>query len=674
MRDNGPVTNREVLMKEDDILVSGTDTGGRIQFANKAFADISGFSETELIDAPHNIVRHKDMPKEAFANLWATIKAGLPWQGLVKNRTKTGDHYWVRANVTPTIEDGKVTGYISIRTKPTDAEKEDAETAYRAIRNGQSQNIELQQGNIISTSRPAKIKRFFGSIAGSLALAFATLILLMITISVVALYEEYLIAVEAGIGLERFYTAVLIDSSVTAIGIAIAIAYSIWLSRRFKKPLTEMEDHFEAIARNDTSYNIPLPEIVDFQPAAQQLRALHAKLCYAKLEREESEARTNSQRVGALRGLAETVETELQKVVQTIIDQTQRLNGAAGEMASSSEKVSENSESVAAAAHEALANAETVSGASEELAASIREITRQIEEATHLTAEANEAGEDAERTVNSLQDSVSKIGEVAELISDIAAQTNLLALNATIEAARAGDAGKGFAVVAQEVKNLANQTAKSTEEITRQLGEIQNVTGSVVATVQQMTTSIRKVDEVASNVAISVRQQDDATQEIARNVVQTAEASNEVTEKIGHVASEAQENLNRAARMNQIAEEVDHSIAELRESLVRIVRTATPEVNRRKAPRHEIQLAIKLTISGKSIRGQTIDLSSGGAKVSLSEAIHEGAKGEITIEGPNVTLPFSVENVLGDTANLEFASSPGSKEKLGPWLTRRFGK
>lgn len=124
MRDNGPVTNREVLMKEDDILVSGTDTGGRIQFANKAFADISGFSETELIDAPHNIVRHKDMPKEAFANLWATIKAGLPWQGLVKNRTKTGDHYWVRANVTPTIEDAKLqVTYPFGQSRPTRRKK-----------------------------------------------------------------------------------------------------------------------------------------------------------------------------------------------------------------------------------------------------------------------------------------------------------------------------------------------------------------------------------------------------------------------------------------------------------------------------------------------------------------------------------------------------------------------
>ena len=810
MRDNGPVTNREVVMKDNDILVSRTDIGGRITFTNQSFVDISGFTAEELDGAPHNIIRHSDMPKEAFANLWTTIKAGLPWQGLVKNRTKTGDHYWVRANVTPTIDDGKVTGFISIRTKPTDAEKKNAERVYADLRKGQAKDVGLEHGEIIDTTPKTKLKNFLASIKGSLSVAFGTMFILMLMIGGYALNGEFQIekqlegvyedrvkplnllkqvsddyavfVVDAshkvrngnftwqeGIesidlaekrikdnldiyfarqidpdevqiinrvkqlippadaliarlrtifqqkdtsGLDalvkdelyqtidplteqignlsviqneivgrqvadaqaHFVTAIIIESILILLAAVLTLVYGAWLIRKFRRPLEVLETHFDAIARNDSGYLIPMPEVPDFKSLTQQLRSLHAKLAYAKLEREENEARASTQRVGALRGLAETVEQELQKVVQAIIDQTERLNSSAGEMAGSSEKVSENSESVAAAAHEALANAETVSGASEELAASIREITRQIEEATSLTAEANDAGESAEKTVNSLQDSVSKIGEVAELISDIAAQTNLLALNATIEAARAGDAGKGFAVVAQEVKNLANQTAKSTEEISRQLGEIQNVTGSVVSTVQQMTASIRRVDEVASNVAVSVRQQDDATQEIARNVIQTAEASNEVTEKIGHVASEAQENLKRAAEMSKIAEEVDGSIAELRESLVRIVRTATPEVNRRKDPRFDAQLAVTLVIGGKSVRGQTIDISKGGTKVSLSEAIAEGSKGQVTIDGPNVTLPFEVENVLGTVANLDFAPSPGREEKLGPWLTRRFGK
>ncbi len=809
MRDNGPVTNREVVMKDKDILVSGTDTGGRIKFANKSFVDISGFEENELIGSPHNQVRHSDMPKEAFANLWETIKGGLPWQGLVKNRSKNGDHYWVRANVTPTIENGETVGFISIRTKPTEDEKRHAEETYAKLRSGNAQNIGLEYGEITDTSPKAKFKEFIASITGSLSLAFGTMYVLMLVLAGYALYGEYqtekslediyenrvkplnllkqvsddyavfvvdashkvrngnftwqegiesldtaekrindnleayfartidpaevdiiakvkklippaddligrlraifqqkdttaldaLVKDElyqvidplteqigdlsttqnmiAGVRVEnaesKFWTSVYVELALLVVAAAMTLIYGSKLISKFRRPLDDMEAHFEAIARNDTGHFIPLPSVPDFKSLTRQLRALHAKLCYAKLEREENEGKASAQRVGALRGLAETVEKELQKVVQSIIDQTQRLNNSASEMAGSSERVSENSESVAAAAHEALANAETVSGASEELAASIREITRQIEEATTLTSEANKAGESAEQTVSSLKVSVDRIGEVAELISNIAAQTNLLALNATIEAARAGDAGKGFAVVAQEVKNLANQTAKSTEEITRQLGEIQNVTGSVVSTVQQMTASIRRVDEVASNVAVNVRQQDDATQEIARNVVQTAEASNEVTEKIGHVASEAQENLQRAAQMNKIAEEVDGSIAELRATLVRIVRTATPEVNRRQDPRIDVQLAVTVTIGGKSIKGQTIDLSKGGTKISLEEPIAHGAKGQIMITGPNVTLPFEAENVLDTIANLDFAPHKDRDEKLGPWLTRRFG-
>ena len=810
MRDNGPVTNREIEMQDEDILVSKTDTGGRIQFCNQAFVDISGFNDEELVGSPHNLVRHPDMPKEAFANLWQTIKSGFPWQGLVKNRAKNGDHYWVRANVTPTIEDGEVTGYISIRTKPTEAEKKNAERVYADLRKGDAKDVGLEYGEIIDTSTASRIRNFFSSIKGALTLAFGSILLLTLIIGGYALYTEYqtekalervyedrvkplnllkqvsddyavfvvdashkvrngnftwqegiesidlaekrikenldvyfarnidpdeaqivtkvknlipaadeLIARLREIFVQKdtgaldalvkdelyqtidplteqignlsvvqnaivghqvedaradFTMAVIFTALLLAAAVVMTIIYSATLIRKFRRPLEEMGNHFEAMARNDSAYLIPLPKVPDFKPIIQQLRALHAKVAYNRLEREENEAKANTQRVGALRGLAETVEQELQKVVQSIIDQTQRLNSAAGDMAGSSERVSENSESVAAAAHEALANAETVSGASEELAASIREITRQIEEATSLTAEANQAGEIAENTVTSLKDSVDRIGEVAELIGDIAAQTNLLALNATIEAARAGDAGKGFAVVAQEVKNLANQTAKSTEEITRQLGEIQNVTGSVVATVQQMTSSIRRVDEVASNVAVNVRQQDDATQEIARNVVQTAEASNEVTEKIGHVASEAQDNLTRAADMNKIAEEVDASIAELRKSLVRIVRTATPEVNRRKDPRYDAQLAVTIKVGGKSMRGQTIDISAGGTKVSLSEPVAEGAKGEVTIEGPNTTIPFEVEHALDTIANLDFAPSKIREEQLKPWLEKRFGK
>jgi len=166
MRDNGPVTHREIQVGDEMIIVSGTDTSGRITFANADFVRISGYSEHELVGAPHNILRHPDMPAEAFADLWRTLKAGRPWEGLVKNRTKNGDHYWVRANVTPTVEGGVVTGYISIRTKPGREQVAAAEALYAAIRAGTARGIRIAGGRAVSITWWGALLRWRDSVVG----------------------------------------------------------------------------------------------------------------------------------------------------------------------------------------------------------------------------------------------------------------------------------------------------------------------------------------------------------------------------------------------------------------------------------------------------------------------------------------------------------------------------
>ncbi|WP_173012450.1 methyl-accepting chemotaxis protein [Niveispirillum sp. SYP-B3756] len=185
MRDNGPVTNREIEIADGELLVSKTDTAGRITFVNAAFVAISGFAEAELLGQPHNIIRHPDMPKAAFADLWETVKSGRPWEGIVKNRCKNGHHYWVRANVTPAIEDGQVTGYISIRSKPSRGDIAAAEALYENLRRGASAGVGLRGGLVQTTGIVAGAHRWIDSIRGRLMLVFAVMLMLQLVIGLV---------------------------------------------------------------------------------------------------------------------------------------------------------------------------------------------------------------------------------------------------------------------------------------------------------------------------------------------------------------------------------------------------------------------------------------------------------------------------------------------------------
>ena len=148
VRNNQPVTGNEYVMGAGQSIVSKTDTKGRITYVNPSFVDVSGFSEDELLGKAHNIVRHPDMPPEAFADLWATLQAGEPWTGMVKNRRKNGDFYWVVANVVPIRERGRVTGYMSVRTAPTRAQVEQADLLYRRIRAGQARGLGIVRGRV----------------------------------------------------------------------------------------------------------------------------------------------------------------------------------------------------------------------------------------------------------------------------------------------------------------------------------------------------------------------------------------------------------------------------------------------------------------------------------------------------------------------------------------------
>jgi len=255
--------------------------------------------------------------------------------------------------------------------------------------------------------------------------------------------------------------------------------------------------------------------------------------------REAAELEARAKRAQVIAELTTNFNREATTVVKTVSSAATEMQATATSMTATAEETARQATAVAAASEEASTNVQTVASATEELTASISEITSQVTESTRIVSEAVIQANDTNSRVQGLSDAAQKIGEVVQLINDIAMQTNLLALNATIEAARAGEAGKGFAVVASEVKTLATQTAKATDEIAAQVRSIQDATASSAEAIENITRTIGRVSEISTAIASAVEEQGAATQEIARNVQQAAVGTQEVSSNIVSVTEAA---------------------------------------------------------------------------------------------------------------------------------------
>ncbi|MTJ80489.1 MAG: bacteriohemerythrin [Telmatospirillum sp.] len=353
-----------------------------------------------------------------------------------------------------------------------------------------------------------------------------------------------LVRIEADtLGAVEGAVSVAIALSIGAILIGVAFAWRI--AGSILHPVRGMTGTMTALASGDHGIAVPgldaADEIGDMARAVQVFKENALRVERMTREQEAQKRQADSERRAALRKMADVFEGSVGRVVENVTAAAADLQKAATEMASTADQTSAEATAVAASSQQASSNVQTVAAATEELAASITEIARQMARSRAVAEQANQGAERTTTLVQTLNGSVSKIGTVVGLISDIASQTNLLALNATIEAARAGDAGKGFAVVAHEVKGLATQTARATGEIATQIGEVQQQTAEAVAAIGEIASIISEMGEISGSVAAAVQQQTAATGEIARNIEQAAAGTHEVSSSITAVEEAARE-------------------------------------------------------------------------------------------------------------------------------------
>jgi methyl-accepting chemotaxis protein len=461
-----------------------------------------------------------------------------------------------------------------------------------------------------------------------------------------------------------------------AIGIGVFMgACALLLSRQITRPLGRLI-HFTEQPLSEAPSGKFLQDLRLKDEVGSVARALRAfKMNAAEAERlraavDAQKTEAEAARRQSLIDMAASVETETGMAVAGINGQMTAMTDAAEAMTRSAGLVSVSSQTVAAASEQALANAQTVASATEQLSSSIREITAQVSNATKATTIAVSRSDQARTTIASLAQAVARVGQVTTLISEIASQTNLLALNATIEAARAGEAGKGFAVVASEVKSLANQTARSTEEINRHINEIQTITKETVRGMDDVSDTVRSIDEIASSIAAAVEEQNAATSEIARNVSETADAAREVSTRIGEVSGEASHSGIEAERVHKLAADVTDAVSSLRRTIVRAVRNSTVEVDRRHARRYEIDQPCQVTtVTGQHFAAQIRNLSKGGAGLVGATALDVGTAGTLTTAGFD-ELSFVTMQVDETGQHLRFTLDDAAARRLDDFLAR----
>jgi aerotaxis receptor len=484
MRRNEPITQREFELPDHATLMSTTDASSHISYANDAFVAVSGFSREELQNEPHNIVRHPDMPAEAFRDMWATLKGGEPWTALVKNRRKDGDHYWVRANALPVVRDGRHVGYMSVRTKPGRDEVAAAEDLYRQFREGKAGDRKFHKGVIVG--RGIRSLLSLGktiSIRGRIRLTMAGMALGLTIIG--AIVNGLQGATRAGVA-----------------GMLVAAVMSWILEIQFARPLELLRRQALAVATGQ-SRDVPPMDRVDEIGMTM---------------------RTISQLALMFRWLIDDVSQQVVSVQVGVREIAQGNSDLSARTEQAAASVQETASSMEQMTSSVRNNADTA-GQAKDLAGSAHE----------TAARGGQAVSEVVATMDDINASSKKIADIIGVIDGIAFQTNILALNAAVEAARAGEAGRGFAVVAGEVRALARRSAEAAREI-------KSLIGASVDKVEDGTRLVHEAGRTMNDIVKQVRSVTELISDISASTTEQSSGIAQVSQAVGHLDEITQQN------------------------------------------------------------------------------------------------------------------------------------
>ena len=500
MKINTPVTQNEVPVPLNTYLVSQTDQKGVITDVNEAFIDVSGFSREELLGKSHNIVRHPDMPPVVFKDMWQALKEQIPWRGIVKNRCKNGDYYWVRAAVVPIGKEGKIIGYMSVRRAATRQEIQEASALNASLRDGKTP--------FHSVPRKMKIETKFHFL-----LAMQGILILLLS------------AEALDIPAPPWFTLASVASALSV------SAYLAWLlQKRVWSALGRVHERLTQIARGDLTQRYPIVpadatgkvenELTTLQTCwLVQVDLIRRALCDAEQNLHHVENQTNMMR-------------------SYLNDECERITASAA-------ATEEFCQAVAEVAASAEVSAESASRSEAHLKDCLHGMTHgmQVVEAVEKTVDTSH------QLIVELNEAASHISRITGTIRNIAEQTNLLALNASIEAARAGESGRGFAVVADEVRKLAEGTGASTIEIGGALENIRALAAQVVTAMDEASQAARKSTVVLrqgvaelDKVSLTSHESQRWADSIANASQEQSASGNEVAKNMEQIALLAEQN------------------------------------------------------------------------------------------------------------------------------------